>query len=227
MRVAHHPPSLATSAAAAVGGGISSKRSRWCGSNHGTRRLIGGGGGTVTADAGVAVAATGDDLECFFFLFPALAPLATSLAVESGSEDGDDGEDVFREFLFVGDRRGVGIDDDGCAVLVEDVFNEIECESTKSVLVGDVDPSESSLEGKLEEVTKALALEVESACDVAEDSCIGVCDSEGGELSLEVGCLLAGTDSSVDDIDAVFLFHMSFKDSCFVFGGGAADPRGG
>ena len=106
VRVAHHPPPLATGAAFAVGGGISSKRSRWCGSNHGTRRLVGGGGGAVSAAAG-ATDVAGSGFGRFFFFASALSSLAASLAVEPGPEDGDDGEDVFRKFLFVRDlRRG-------------------------------------------------------------------------------------------------------------------------
>eukprot|EP00966_Prymnesium_polylepis_P164567 3804639-Prymnesium_polylepis.1 len=86
--------------------------------------------------------------------------------------------------------------------------------------------SESSLKSKLEEASESLALEVEPACDVAEDSRIGVGDPEDGELSLEVWCLLAGADSSVDDVDAVRLVHSSFSDSCFVGCFSTMSPRG-
>ena len=86
--------------------------------------------------------------------------------------------------------------------------------------------SARSCEGELEEVSKTPAFEVESTGNVAEDSCIGVCDSESGELSLKVGSLLAGADSSVDGVDAVLLAHSSFRESCFVVRVGDACPRG-
>ena len=101
-------------------------------------------------------------------------------------------------------------------MFIEHVLDEVECESTESVSVSDVDPSETSIECELEEASEALALEVESACDVAEDSCIGVGDSEGRELSLEIGSLLAGADAGIDGVDALRLLHRSFRDSCFV-----------
>eukprot|EP00966_Prymnesium_polylepis_P302828 6995933-Prymnesium_polylepis.1 len=97
VRVAHHPPALGTAAAGAVGGGSSVKRSRWCGANQGTRRLVGAAAAAVgAAAAGAAIAAVGDGFGHFFLLSPALPPLTAPLAVEPGSEDGDDGEDVFR-----------------------------------------------------------------------------------------------------------------------------------
>ena len=150
--------------------------------------------------------------------------------MEPGSKHSDDGEDVFSEFLLVGDRRGVGVNDDGCAVLVEDVFDEIECESTESVLVGDVDSSKSSLECESEDASEPLALEVEATCNVTEDSCVRVGDSEAGELSFEIRCLLAGADPSVDDVDALCLVHIALSDSCVAGRGivvGIGDGRDG
>jgi hypothetical protein len=154
--------------------------------------------------------------------------LTAPLAVEPGSEYGDDGEDVFREFLLVGDWSGVGVgvNNDGRVVLVEDVFDEVKRESAESVPVSDVYSSEPSLESKSEKAPESLSLEVESARDVTEDICVGVGDLEDGELSLEVWCLLTGADPSVHGVDAVRFVHSSFSDSCFVDCFSTMSPRG-
>jgi hypothetical protein len=141
------------------------------------------------------------------------ASLAAALAVELGPEDGDDGEDVFGEVLLVGSGFR-SVDDDSCAVVGEDVLDEVVCEAAEAVAVRDVDSAKSAFECELEQGAQASSFEVDATGDVAEDDCVWVVAAEGGELSLEVAGLLACADSGVDSVDSLFWSLALFSADC-------------
>ena len=74
----------------------------------------------------------------------ALAPVAgAALAVETSAKNGDDGKDVLRELELGGGGSGGGVavvcvHDDLRTVPVENVLEQIECEPTEPVFVGNV-----------------------------------------------------------------------------------------
>jgi len=72
----------------------------------------------------------------------ALAPVAgAALAVEASAKNGDDGKHVLGELEFGGGGGGVAVvcvHDDLRTVPAENVLEEIECEPTEPVFVGNV-----------------------------------------------------------------------------------------
>lgn len=66
----------------------------------------------------------------------ALAAAGGALAVEASAENSDDGKDVLDELGFGGGVRVVLVHDDFRSVLVENELDEIECEPTEPVSVG-------------------------------------------------------------------------------------------
>ena len=96
--------------------------------------------------------------------------------------------------------------------LLEEPLDHLEAKSTQSVLVDDGNLADRSFVDAIQNDLKATALEVETGADVLDDFFARALLAEVVDLPLEVVLLLGGGDSSVADVDFLFLVALVVGD---------------
>lgn len=94
--------------------------------------------------------------------------------------------------------------------MFEDVLEQVECESTESVSMGNHNFSEIALEREVQNPLEAWSVEVESRADVGDGGVVGVLGFELFSLSLKITrLLLMGRGNS--RIDNVRFLTLTFE----------------
>jgi hypothetical protein len=124
----------------------------------------------------------------------AFAVLSTALAVVSGHENCDNGEEIFGKFAGQGSVCGVVLcifftvveNHDGALALRAHPFQEVHCESAQAVFVGNHNFFDTALEYGVQNGRKTGAVPVEPAANVGDEFVVWALLFEEGDLALQV-----------------------------------------